>query len=158
MPGYARSARLLSAFAFFILLGFASPALAQQGPGLRAGVSVDPDQFYFGAHYDAGPIVDQLRFRPNGEVGIGNDLTLFALNLEFVYLIPRQRREWRMYVGGGPAINIYSFDRGGDDDTEVEPGFNFLFGVQHRGGFFAEFKIGGFDSPDLKFGVGYTFQ
>ena len=35
------------------------PAHAQ-GPGVRAGVSVDPDQFYFGGHYETGELIDRL--------------------------------------------------------------------------------------------------
>jgi hypothetical protein len=30
--------------------------------------------------------------------------------------------------------------------------------VEHRDGLFFEAKIGAIDSPDLKFGVGYTFR
>ena len=33
-----------------------------QGPGIRGGVSVDPDQFYFGGHYETGALVDRLHF------------------------------------------------------------------------------------------------
>jgi hypothetical protein len=63
-----------------------------------------------------------------------------------------------VYGGGGPAINFFSFDRGpNDDDTESEAGLNFLVGVQHREGLFFEFKIGAIDSPELKFGVGWSF-
>ena len=133
-----------------------SPAEAQ-GPGVRAGVSVDPDQFYVGGHYETGRLVDRLHFKPNIEIGFGDDITLTAINFEFVYKFPTPG-PWNLYAGGGPAINIYSFDIDGDDDTETEPGFNFLFGAEHARGLFFEIKIGIEDSPDLKFGVGYTFR
>jgi hypothetical protein len=132
-------------------------AAAAQGAGVRAGVSIDPDQFYFGGHYETDALVDRVHFRPNLEVGLGDDLTLIGLNFEFVYRFP-QRNEWTVYGGGGPAINFFSFDRGpNDDDTESEAGLNFLIGVQHREGLFFEFKIGAIDSPELKFGVGWSF-
>jgi hypothetical protein len=131
-----------------------SPASAQ-APGVRGGVSVDPDQFYLGAHYETGPLVDRLHFKPNVEVGFGDDLTLIALNFEFVYKFPT-RRAWNLYAGAGPAINIYSFDD--LDDSETEPGLNFLFGAEHARGLFFELKLGAIDSPDLKFGVGWTFR
>jgi hypothetical protein len=141
----------------FVLLVPATLALAQ-GPGIRAGASVDPDQFYFGGHYETDALVDRLHFRPNLEVGVGDDLVTTAINFEFVYKFPT-RSEWRLYAGGGPAVNFYSFDNGNnDDDTETEGGLNFLFGAESRRGLFFEVKVGAIDSPDLKFGVGWTFR
>ena len=136
------------------------PAVAAaQGPGIRGGVSIDPDQFYFGGHFETGELVDGVHFRPNVEAGLGNDLTLVALNFEFVYKFPR-RNGWRIYAGGGPGVNFYSFDRGPnrDRDTESEAGLNFLIGVEQSSGLFFEFKVGALDSPELKFGVGWTFR
>ena len=125
-----------------------------QGPGVRGGVSIDPDQFYFGGHYETPPLVDRLHFRPNLEVGIGDDVVTTAINFEFVYKFP-SRSPWRLYAGGGPAVNFYSFD---NDNSETEGGFNFLIGAEQRNGLFFELKVGVIDSPDLKFGVGYTFR
>lgn len=132
---------------------------AAQGPGVRGGVSIDPDQFYFGGHFETGELVDGVHFRPNVEAGLGNDLTLIGLNFEFVYKFPR-RNGWRIYAGGGPGVNFYSFDRGPnrDRDTESEAGLNFLIGVEQDSGLFFEFKVGALDSPELKFGVGWTFK
>lgn len=136
----------------------AVPAFAQSsGGGIRGGVSGDPDQFYFGAHLDTGPLVEMLTFRPNVEVGLGNDLTTVAANFEFVYWFPLRRAPWSIYAGGGPALNVYRFDRGRDDDTETEPGFNVLLGIQHNRGLFTEFKLGFIDSPEIKFGLGFSF-
>ena len=131
----------------------ATPSFAQSHVGIRAGVSGDPDQFFFGGHIETSPLMRHVTFRPNVEVGIGDGLTLVALNLEFVYSIPLDRHPWRVYLGGGPAANIYS-----NGDTDVEPGFNFLVGAQHNRGLFVEFKIGAIDSPDVKFTVGYAFR
>ena len=134
-------------------------AAAAQGPGVRGGVSIEPDQFYFGAHYETGALVDRVHFRPNIEAGLGDDLTLVALNFEFAYKFP-QRNSWRLYAGGGPSVNFYSFDRGqgNDRETNSEAGLNFLIGVEQSEGLFFEFKIGALDSPELKFGVGWTFR
>ncbi len=144
--------------AVLVLVVVPSPVTAQ-APGVRGGVSVDPDQFYLGGHYETGPLVDRLHFKPNLEAGFGDNLTLIALNFEFAYKFPT-RNQWRLYAGGGPAINIYSFDddfrRG--DDTDAEPGFNVLFGAETIRGLFFELKLGAIDSPDLKFGVGWTFR
>jgi len=132
---------------------------AAQGPGVRGGISIDSDQFYFGGHFETDALVDRLHFRPNIEAGLGNDLTLVALNFEFAYKFPR-RSGWQLYAGGGPAINFYSFDRGPDRDrdSDSEAGLNFLLGVEQDSGLFFEFKIGALDSPELKFGVGWSFR
>lgn len=145
---------VLSAAALMLVV-VPSPARAQ-APGVRGGVSVDPDQFYLGGHYETGPVANRLHFKPNLEVGFGDDLTHLGLNFEFVYKFPR-RNEWQLYAGGGPAINIYSFD-GRNDDSDVEGGLNVLIGAETARGLFFEFKIGALDSPDLKFGVGWTFR
>ena len=130
----------------------ATPAAAQT-VGVKAGASVDPDQFYFGGQVETAPLVDQLRFRPSVEIGIGNDLTLVAFNIEFTYDFP-QPGDWRWFVGGGPALNLISFD----DETNSEGGFNILIGAAHEGGLFGEVKFGLGDSPDFKIGVGYSFS
>jgi hypothetical protein len=132
----------------------ATPAAAQDA-GFRGGISVDPDQFYFGGHLETSPLVDRLHFRPNLEVGFGDDLMLIGANMEFIYKFPR-RGDWGVYAGGGPALNIYSFDD--VDDSETEGGLNILVGVETPRGLFFEFKVGAIDSPDFKFGVGWTFR
>ena len=130
------------------------PAHAQ-GPGVRAGVSVDPDQFYFGGHYETGELIDRLHFRPNLEVGVGDDVTTVAANIEVIYKIPvKNRRGTSFYFGGGPAINWYDTD----NDFDAEAGFNLLGVIEFNERFFFEVKGGLADSPDLKIGIGYTFR
>lgn len=147
--------RMVLAVALVVAGVAAAPAAAQQGPGVRGGISIDPDQAYFGGHYVTAPLVDHLRFQPNVEAGFGDDRTVVALNFEFAYYMPTGK-DWQLYVGGGPAINFVDFEY--RDDSETEGGFNMLLGVHHRRGLFFELKVGVADSPDLKFGVGYTFR
>lgn len=145
--------RSVASLMFVAAILMSAPAAAQTA-GVRAGVSIDPDQFYFGGHFETAPLLDApVHFRPNIEIGLGNDVTLVALNIEFVYLVPLDDR-WNLYAGGGPALNIINTDFG----TNSEGGFNILAGVAHFGGLFAEFKIGLIDSPDVKFGVGYQIR
>jgi hypothetical protein len=144
--------RLSFLLAAVLFLG--SPAAAQDA-GLRGGLTVDPDQFYFGGHIETPPLVDRLYFRPNVEVGFGDDLTLIGANMEFVYKFPN-RSGWGLYAGGGPALNIYMPD--GADDSDTEAGLNLLLGVENARGLFFEVKFGVIDSPDIKFGVGWTFR
>jgi len=140
---------------FLLGLVFFSPAPAlAQDAGIRGGISVDPDQFYFGGHFETAPLIEHLYFRPNLEVGIGDDVTLLAANMEFVYKFTT-RRPWNLYAGAGPALNVYIPDEG---ETDTDAGLNILVGVEQARGLFFEFKIGAFDSPDFKFGVGWTFR
>jgi hypothetical protein len=80
-------------------------------------------------------------------------VTLIGINVEFAYFFP-SKNDWQFYAGGGPALNIVDVN----DDTDAEAGFNFLVGAQTRKGLFFEFKVGVESSPDLKFGVGFTWR
>ncbi|MBY0492870.1 MAG: hypothetical protein K2Y23_01525 [Cyanobacteria bacterium] len=139
-----------------VVLFSSTPALAQDA-GIRGGISIDPDQFYFGGHLETSPLVDRLYFRPNVEVGIGDDLTLIGANMEFVYKFSRTRG-LNLYAGAGPALNILMFGGGGDNNSTTQAGFNLLAGAETATGLFFEFKLGLIDSPNLKFGVGYTWR
>ena len=141
--------------ALVVLSGGGSPALAQGVHlGVRGGASVDPDQFYFGAHVETPAIVDRVHLRPNLEIGFGDDVTLVGVNVEAVYKYPIRRSPWVVYGGGGPAINYYNFD---NDGSDTRGGLNIVGGLEHDRGLFFEVKVGAWGSPDLKFGVGYGF-
>ena len=132
-------------------------ASAQAHAGVRAGASGDPSQFYFGGHVETAPVAEHLTFRPNAEIGVGDHSTLIALNFEFAYWLQmRKSHPWRVYLGAGPAANIYSIHNGGG--TDMRGGLNFLIGAQHKDGLFTEFKVGAIDSPSVKFTVGYSFR
>ena len=78
--------------------------------------------------------------------------------MEFVYKFT-SNRSLNLYAGAGPALNIFMFDdSAGDNDADTEAGFNLLVGAETPKGLFFEFKIGAMDSPELKFGVGYTWR
>jgi hypothetical protein len=138
----------------------ASPAaMAQTRAGARAGIGADPEQFYFGVHADLTEVVPKFWFRPNAEVGVGDGLTVVALNAEFVYRVPLQTaRRWDFYFGGGPAAVIRTFRTGPSGrDSDAGPGFNFLMGLQQPRGLLTEVKIGALDSPGFKLGIGWTW-
>ena len=141
--------------ALVVIAMTATPVYGQtSSTGVRAGVSGDPGQFFFGGHVETRPLIDKLTFRPNVEIGVGDDTTLVAGNIEFAYWMPIRNKPWSVYAGGGPALIIG--DR--NDDTDVGGGFNILVGLQHSRGLFTELKVGFGDSPDIKFGVGFTFR
>jgi hypothetical protein len=141
-----------------IVCGFVLSGTAHaQGAGLRIGISADPEQVYFGAHANVAEVVPKLWFRPNVEVGVGDDRTLVTLNGEFVYHFTIHAREWRPYIGAGPAVVIASRDTATGRDTDVGPGFNFLLGIEKQKGLLAEIKVGAIDSPGFKLGFGWNF-
>lgn len=143
--------------AVLVVVGAAALPAQAQTFGLRGGASSSPDQFYFGVHADTSPIADRISFRPNVEVGVGDDVTLLAFNLEFVYRHALPSSSWTLLAGGGPAANYYSFDSGRFGGNDLGGGVNLLLGIEHSGGFFGEIKVGLIDSPSVKFGVGFSF-
>lgn len=149
---------LMSGLAFFAAGVLLAPASEAQDFGVRAGVSIDPDQFYFGGHVESGPLYEDLHFRPNVEIGFGDNATVVGLNGEFVWYFQLRNNDARIYAGMGPAINIVSFDIGPVSDTNVYAGLNFPIGVEFGEGYFAELKVGAIDSPDVKFGFGFTWR
>ena len=150
--GFARI--VLAGIGALVACGAAFADTGYQGWGPRVGVADDPDQVVVGAHWDLGEFIPNLRFQPSAEVGFGDDVTTFALNIEALYMTPLPRSPWTFYAGGGPGVNVYDFDNGSD----TKAGLNVLAGLQHDNGLFFEVKGGLFDSPDLKVGVGYTWK
>jgi hypothetical protein len=149
----------------------ADEALAQgttgigwRGWGVRAGVSVDPDQVYGGVHFNLGEFARDVRFRPTIEVGFGDDVTTLQALAEVHYVFSKVQ-VWKPYVGGGIGVSYVNVDDdefNGDDDSDTEVGFCGMGGVETKlksgTGFFLEGKVGfGDNDADFKFGVGWSF-
>lgn len=146
--------KVLVTFASTAALLAITTAASAQTFGVRAGASGDPDQFFVGAHAETRPIADRVTFRPNVEVGFGDNVTALGVNLEFVFRHDLPSSSWTLLAGGGPAANFYSFDSRFGDDSDFGGGLNLLVGIEHTRGVFAEVKVGLIDSPSIKFGVG----
>ena len=143
-------------FVLATLLGITTAAsAAAQDAGVRTGVTGSPNQFYVGLHYETEPFVEQIRFKPNVEVGVGSGQTLAAINFEFVDKVPIKGEPWAFYLGAGPALVI---DKANNASTATGGGFNILLGLEHTKGLFTELKVGLGDSPGVKFSVGYIFS
>ena len=121
--------------------------------GPHAGISIHPEQFYFGAHAETPPLADRLRFRPSIDLGVGDHVTTASLNVEFAYHF-RSAQPWNVFAGGGPALNIIKTS----GETNAEPGLTVLLGLAHEDGLFVEIKAGALDSARLRVGVGYQFR
>jgi len=129
--------------------------------GGRLGVSGGPTQFYIGGHGDYGPVIPQLWFRPNLEIGVGDNATIVGFNFEFAYRIrltgSLRNAPWTPYVMAGPALVYTRVSVGSFSASNTGGGFNLGFGLQHTQGLFTEIKLGVGESPDFKFGIGYNF-
>jgi hypothetical protein len=134
------------------------------GWGPRIGVSLNPDQLVLGGQLIIGEIAPDVTFDPNLELGVGDDVTVIALNLDAHYHFAIEGSTWRPYAGGGIGINFISFDLPppARDDSVTEIGLNVILGAgvptQSGNRFFAELKFGIGDIPDLKMLVGWNFR
>lgn len=155
-------------FSLFALILFPIVASAQdnrmgfRGWGPRMGLTVDPDQFHFGAHADFGYLAERLRFQPNFELGIGDDMTVGAANFEVNYRFRDNWDVWTPYFGGGIGIMFVDRDtRGFGDGSSSDVGASILGGIEKSissgNRFFLESKLRLVDAPDVKITMGWTF-
>ncbi|HXV64272.1 MAG TPA: hypothetical protein VEK15_26470 [Vicinamibacteria bacterium] len=141
----------------------ATPLLAQElgvrSYGLRGGINVNPDQFNFGAHIDAGRLGPRIRLQPSFELGLGNGVTLAAANIDVHYLFAA--RAVRPYAGGGLGVNFIDVTSGVGraNGLDVAPVLNLVggveWGVPRR--YLLEARLGLGDTPELKLVAGFTF-
>ena len=144
-----------------ILLLFASAPAAQAdvSPGVRGGLSVDPDQFLFGGHLEFDPIAENLYVVPSAEAGFGDDLFTISFNGDLQYRF-EVNSEVRPYAGGGLSLYFVDSDRGGSDtQLGVDILGGIFFGRNSSKPMFIEAKAGLTDDvPDWKFIFGVTFH
>lgn len=161
---------IVSIVTLILIAGLTAPASAQEqtrvgfrGWGPRVGLTIDPDQIHFGAHLDFGNFAKRVRFQPNFELGIGDNLMVAAFNLEAAFRFREKWDVWTPYAGGGLGINVIDHDdnNGFGGNTNTELGVNILGGIEkglsNGDRFFIEVKLGLADSPDFKATVGWTF-
>ena len=144
--------------------GSVGSGIGLRGWGLRAGLGVDPDQGLFGVQWDLGEFTRNLRFQPDIEIGLGDDvLTVYATApVHYVFDVDAS---FAPYAGGGVALGLVSVDddadpngnafgNDGDDDTSFEAGARAIGGLQW------ERKNGKPFAVEANFGVGdvHDFQ
>jgi hypothetical protein len=143
---------------------FAATQAAVSTYGFRGGFSSNPDQLVLGGQMQIAEVAPSLSFDPNVELGVGDNVTLIALNLDMHYHFDLRDTAWSPYLGAGAGINFYSFDVPAPfpDDSATKVGGNIIVGasVPTRSGnqFFGELKLGVGDVPDLKMLVGWNFK
>ena len=148
------SRRLVVAALAVVLLVFAAPTYAAGTIGLRAGLSLDPDDFVAGIHFRTDPIAENLYIVPSVEVGFG-DVTMIAGNADLHYVF-NTNSKLKPYLGGGLTINW--FDGEGNADSDTEFGGSILGGIKLTPKMFLEAKLGLGDVPDAKFMVGWNLR
>lgn len=159
--------RAKTGLAILLFLALAAPAAAQgvgfQRWGLRAGASDKPDQLVAGLQIDLGEIIEQLRFQPHLDLGVGDDQTLVTLGAPFVYRLP-EVGPFEVYGGAGVAMALLDTEddpnRSGDESSDfiITPlfvgGFSRLVGPSEAA---VELNLGGGDLPNVKLVFSWMF-
>ena len=148
--------------------------------GVHVGAGLDPEIVIIGVQAEFGPFFNErVSARPNVQFGFGEVTDFMGLNFEGVYRLGQEVRNWRIYFGGGPAVNFTKLgfdvpvdpdedepadgdetndDDGFDfDDFELDAGLNFVAGAQSRNGMFVEVRASAYSRPTLRFAVGFNF-
>lgn len=137
--------------------GRADP-IATSGVGPRVGLSLGPDQLQMGGHLDVVGLADQVRFRPNAVLGLGDDRVSVAVNADVLYRFREQWDAWSPYLGGGPGLR---FDEHDHADEDLDAGLDLVGGIERGLGsgdrFLVEMRLGILDGPDLGFMAGWVF-
>ncbi len=152
-----------------VLLLVGLPALAQRSntPGveawaLRLGIADDPDQALLGVQIDLGEITDGVRFRPDAQLGVGDDHTILSVSGVVDHPFDTDTA-FRPYAGGGLTVGFVDRDRPGPggDDTDVEIALEAIGGLEWslRGGndFFVELNLVFGDLHDVELLAGWRF-
>jgi hypothetical protein len=151
------------------------------GVGVQGGVGLDPELVDVGAYMTFGPIFKpEVSFRPGLELGAGELTTLFAINLDVLYMLEGSvgDKSWTPYLGAGPTFGlshrgfstdnvdnvtvpdgVSTGDRGRFDfsDTSFNGGMNFIAGVRKRNGVFLEMKATAWGVSNIRLLVGFNF-
>jgi hypothetical protein len=125
--------------------------LELRGWGPRLGFGLDPDQFVFGLQTDMGHFTRHLRFQPSTELGLGDNLVLWTVNLEGFYEFQTRWAKWMPYAGGG-VVAMAIWPDGADFDLDA--GLSAFGGLERPIGgekrIFLELKFGLGDAPSFK--------
>jgi len=151
-----------SFLAWILLWLIVTVAGAQAGTppwGPRAGFSLDPDQFVFGAHVQVSEPTAGLSIQPNVEMGLGNDTTTLQINGDIAYTFPElETLNWGWYAGGGVSWAYYWFDA----SSTGEIGLSLLGGVSkimsNDNRLSLELRFGIDEMPDFKVTLGFWFH
>lgn len=132
---------------------------ADAGPGIRVGITDDPDEVFAGFFYEiplgaAGPGVFVLD--PGVDLGIGDDVWSIRGQLNAKYFIPID--QFYLYPLLGLSVMYVNFDCGRDRDCDdTEAGLNLGLGFAFLERFNIELYATVDDYPDITFSFGFSF-
>jgi hypothetical protein len=164
MVSLARAARLALVLTAVLPSGAAALDLAPRDFRLRAGFSLNPDQFHVGAQAGIGS-QQRIGFRPSLDLGFGNSVRLLSLNGDALYYFAARKR-LAPYLGGGPALSLVDVTDGvGESDGlsaelagHVVAGLQRLPAAGQRGRrYLIEARAGFGDTPDFKLTLAIGF-
>ena len=126
--------------------------------GIRAGATLDPDQFHLGVHIKTLEIAPHFRGQPNVELGFGSGFTVLSFNPELIYSFEIDNPV-QPYAGWGVGFSIA--DNRNVNKSSFQVGINVLGGIEipvsKRRSLLSEVKFGLGDIPDVKLTFGMTF-
>jgi opacity protein-like surface antigen len=137
--------------------GSHSDEFGYRGWGIRVGLADSPDQFLIGGQVDLGYFHRHIRFRPDVELGFGDDITTLVFTAPVHYLF-RIDKSFLPYAGGGVAAGFFDPKNGGSD---FEIGLKAIGGLEwnlsNDDDLFVELEIGFGDVHDAQIIVGWVF-
>jgi hypothetical protein len=154
--------RLAIAVAPLLFLVCLTSNRAEAGPGIRVGLTDDPDALFGGFFYEipigaAGPGVFVLD--PGVDIGIGLDEPIdFTLRgqLNVKYFIPIN--QFYLYPLLGLSVMYVNFDNDRGDDDRTDAGLNLGLGFAFLERFNVElYATAADDFPDLTVSFGFSF-
>lgn len=156
--GVADDQRMKRGLAAIVLSVCMLGALPEAGaqPGLRLGLTDDPDTLFVGFFYQA-PISSMrsgyIALEPGFDVGFGDDVDFFTLrgtlNATFNFVVGRGTA---LYPLIGVSVYHINFDNGGD---HTDAGLNLGGGFRFADRFNIEFAAGIDDLPDWTLSFGF---
>jgi len=137
----------------FVAQGLQAQEMSPQSWGVRGGYRLgegDFDQLVVGVQANLGEVSPNLRFAPNVQLGLGNDVTVLSLNpeLQYVFRDEPMAEDTYFYAGGGLGVHIENFDTGDNDrqnDSDTVLKINLAAGVEKKlsakSGVFGEVRV-----------------
>ena len=149
-------ALLIRASAVVAAVAWAAGDVRAQGIGFSGGAGLDPSQVYVGTHIESAPLAGgHVFFHPGIDGAFGSDVSEAIVDVFFVYKIPfGTLSPWSLFQGTGPIVGIERVT----DKLHAHGGLGGVFGIEHKNGFFFEFKVSGGGGPNLLLGIGYTIR
>jgi hypothetical protein len=122
------------------------------------GFSLSPDQFVVGGQVDFGYLFKNANLFGVGEVGFGDDVTVWSFAGGLVYKAAGAWESWTPYGGGEIGLIIAdATDAGSSTDLGVSAVGGIEKSIGNGSRFGVELRVGIVDTPDFKAAALWTF-